>query len=331
MALETPVFPPQHEPHLPPGVDPEEWRKTHTYEHYITACIDLTAGAAGGTANVMVGQPLDTIKVKMQTFPEFYKSSLLCFRQTIAKEGFRGLYAGTVPALAANIAENSVLFCAYGVCQKLVQKITKTQKVEELGPLSNATAGFLAAFFSSFSLCPTELIKCRLQAMRETSLLEGNNSTVKNIGPWSLTKQILRDEGITGMFRGLVPTFAREMPGYFFFFGGYEFTRSALTPAGKTKDEIGPLRTIIAGGVGGVCLWVSIFPTDVIKSRVQVQGSKENMIFLMRKIVRTEGILALYSGLGPTVLRTFPSTGALFLAYEYTKKLLHYATGVEPC
>ena len=32
------------------------------------------------------------------------------------------------------------------------------------------------------------------------------------------------------------------------------------------------------------------------------------------------GIRALYRGLGPTILRTFPATGALFLAYETTKK-----------
>lgn len=45
-----------------------------------------------------------------------------CFQQTLAKEGiFRGLYAGTVPAVVANIAENSVLFAAYGGCQKLIK------------------------------------------------------------------------------------------------------------------------------------------------------------------------------------------------------------------
>ena len=60
-------------------------------------------------------------------------------------------------------------------------------------------------------------------------------------GPWMLTRQILREEGIPGMFRGLVPTFAREMPGYFFFFGGYELCRFMLTPPGKTKDEIGKI------------------------------------------------------------------------------------------
>ena len=63
-------------------------------------------------------------------------------------------------------------------------------------------------------------------------------------GPWALTKQILREEGPKGMFRGLVPTFAREMPGYFFFFGGYEISRSLLTPLGKTKEDLSKLPKI---------------------------------------------------------------------------------------
>lgn len=44
----------------------------------------------------------------------------------------------------------------------------------------------------------------------------------KYIGATSLTQQIVQTEGFRGLFRGLVPTLAREMPGYFFFFGGYE-------------------------------------------------------------------------------------------------------------
>lgn len=87
--------------------------------------------------------------------------------------------------------------------------------------LGNATSGFLAAFFSSFTLCPTELIKCKLQALHEMK-------QAKRISPFQLTSQILKTEGIKGMFRGLTPTFAREMPGYFFFFGGYEMTREFL-------------------------------------------------------------------------------------------------------
>jgi len=58
-------------------------------------------------------------------------------------------------------------------------------------------------------------------------------------GPFSLTQQIIREEGFRGMFRGLTATFAREMPGYFCFFGGYEVARSLLTSEGQSKDDIG--------------------------------------------------------------------------------------------
>lgn len=178
----------------------------------------------GGVALVYVGQPLDTVKVKMQTFPNLYGNMIHCFKHTFVTDGIaKGLYAGTVPALVANVGENSVLFLGYGFCQKFMQKITRTDDIKNLSTLSNATAGFLAAFFSSLVLCPTELIKCKLQAMHEVQKQEAAfNRTVHRVGPFSLTGQIIRNDGIAGLFRGFIPTILREMPGYFFFFGGYE-------------------------------------------------------------------------------------------------------------
>lgn len=79
---------------------------------------------------------------------------------------------------------------------------------------------------------------------------------------------------------------------------------------------------MVAGGVGGACLWTSIFPADVIKSRVQIQGLSASMFSVGMDIVRKEGFLALYSGLTPTICRTIPATAVLFLVYEYTKKFL---------
>jgi len=281
--------------------------------------IDFVAGAIGATVSVYVGQPLDTVKVKMQTFPHLYPNLVECTKQTLLKDGVaRGLYAGTVPSLAANIGENSVLFAAYGGCQKLVASATGVEKTENLGMLANGSSGFLAAFWSSLVLCPTELVKCRLQAMRESEAIAGRPPP--KIGPWKLTGDILKQDGVPGLFRGLTATFTREMPGYFFFFMAYEATRHALTPVGKTKDEIGALRTVVAGGVAGVTLWTIIFPADVVKSRLQVSGASTPMLTVMGDILKKEGLGRLYSGLGPTLLRTFPATGALFLAYETSKK-----------
>jgi len=62
-------------------------------------------------------------------------------------------------------------------------EIANFQKAEDLSALANASAGFFAAFFSSFTLCPTELIKCRLQAMREVHM-----QSVTKSGPHQMVR-----------------------------------------------------------------------------------------------------------------------------------------------
>jgi len=301
----------------------------HSYSSFLKlALVDFTAGCAGGTASVYVGQPLDTIKVKLQTFPKLYKNGLDCFYKTFKNEGIaKGLYAGTIPSVAAQASENAVLFLAYGMCQKSVAWLFGYEKTSELSVFQNALAGSFAAFFSSFTLCPTELVKCKLQAMNEMALNGPSTlGKVTKVGPWQVTKDILRTEGIQGLYRGLIPTFAREIPGYFFFFGGHAFTSYLLTPTGSTTHNLGAVGEIICGGMAGVCLWTAVFPADVIKSHAQVgtNGSENSSFFeTFWKIKKESGISGLYRGLGPTLLRTFPATGALFLAVENTKHLLN--------
>lgn len=71
--------------------------------------------------------------------------------------------------LCCNMIENSVLFMSYGLCQKLVAKASLKKDVSELNSVQNALSGSAAAFFASLVLCPTELVKCRLQSAREIS------------------------------------------------------------------------------------------------------------------------------------------------------------------
>ncbi|XP_070553131.1 mitochondrial ornithine transporter 1-like [Ptychodera flava] len=303
-----------HEPNLPTSDVHVAWQ---TFSEF-------TAGAAGGVACVLAGQPFDTVKVKMQTYPEFYPSSWNCFKTTFKDEKLRGLYKGTVPALAANIAENSLLFMSYGLCKTLVCKLSGHSSADDLSSLENAMAGSAAAFFSSLGLCPTELVKCRMQAMHEVLQSQGQMDTGR-VSALRITKTILREDGIQGLFKGLTSTWAREMPGYFFFFGGYELSRRLLTPKGKSRDDLNVPRVIFCGGLAGAFFWSSVYPIDVVKSRIQVQsmlGKVEGFMPTLLKIYRTEGMRALYSGLGPCVLRSFPSNGALLLAFEWTRKEL---------
>ncbi|XP_017952310.1 mitochondrial ornithine transporter 1 isoform X2 [Xenopus tropicalis] len=245
--------------------------------HLKQILINLIAGAMGGVACVVSGQPFDTAKVKMQTFPTMYRGFVDCAVRTYHAEGLRGLYHGTTPALVANAAENAVLFACYGFCQNLVSRCLGLQDPSQLST------------------------------------------------PWSVVRAILSSEGIPGLFRGLSSTWLREIPGYFFFFGGYELSIDILSQRESSKDPPGALVVTVSGGVGGACFWLAVYPVDSVKSRVQVltlTPHSKGFIISLLHILRTEGFLPLYSGLMPTVVRAFPSNAALFLAYEMTKRTL---------
>nr|XP_057935400.1 solute carrier family 25 member 15a [Doryrhamphus excisus] len=295
----------------------------------IQAIIDFTAGAAGGTACVLSGQPLDTTKVKMQTFPNMYRGFIHCFMSTFRQVGVRGLYKGTTPALIANISENSVLFLSYGFCQDVVRSLVSAEADHELSDIQKAFSGSLASIFSSMVLCPAELVKCRLQAMYEMEASGKISQGQRRV--WTVVKKVMEKNGPLGFYQGLTSTIVREFPGYFCFFGGYEVSRSTFAHyMGTDKDGIGILPLMFSGGFGGACLWLLIYPIDCVKSRIQVYslaGRQEGFLKTFMGIVHKEGFSALYSGLTPTMIRTFPANGALFLAYELTRKILMDAAG----
>ncbi|XP_051963156.1 mitochondrial ornithine transporter 1-like [Xyrauchen texanus] len=294
--------------------------------HSVTqAIIDLSAGACGGTACVLSGQPFDTAKVKMQTFPSLYRNFIHCLISVYKQFGLQGLYQGTTPALIANIAENAVLFMSYGFCQNVVRFVSGLERDKELSNVQKACSGSVASIFSSMVLCPTELVKCQLQAMHEMEasgkITSGQKSTV-----WSVVRNVIRTNGPLGFYQGLSTTIVREIPGYFCFFGGYELSRSMFAQyMGRDKEHIGVVPLMFSGGFGGACLWLVVYPIDCVKSRIQVlslAGRQEGFLKTLMGILRNEGVRPLYSGLTPTMIRTFPANGALFLAYELSRKMM---------
>ncbi|CAF1485329.1 unnamed protein product, partial [Adineta ricciae] len=284
------------------------------------AIIDFFSGISGAAVSVYVGQPLDTIKTKLQTFPNRYKNFFDCGKQIFQQDGMRGLYAGTLPSLLANTAENGILFMAYGQCQNFIAFLRNRPDNDQLTTVDNMAAGSLAAAFSSVALCPTELVKCRIQTLKEMQTMNSlsmESQMTKKVSPIDITRDIIRKEGFRGLFRGLTTTLARECPGYGCFFGGYELSRSILIHENQKKGDIGFIKTWISGGMAGICFWLIMFPIDAIKSRIQVFKPTVTFPKYTLQIIRNEGFLALYTGLLPTLIRTFVATGALFITYEH--------------
>ena len=170
------------------------------------------------------------------------------------------------------------------------------------------------------------LLKNRLQAQ---SALAGSGSAsvaVKYGGPMDVARHVLRSEGgVKGLFKGLVPTMAREVPGNAAMFGVYEALKQYLA-GGQDTSKLGRGSLMLAGGLAGGAFWISVYPTDVVKSVIQVDDYKNpkysGSINAIRKILASEGVKGLYKGFGPTMARSVPANAACFLAYEVTRSSL---------
>jgi hypothetical protein len=133
---------------------------------------DLTAGTVGGAANLIVGHPFDTIKVKLQSQPTpapgqlpKYSGAIDAVKQTVAAEGPRGLYKGMGAPLATVAAFNALLFTARGQMESLLRSDPGVPLTAKQQFVAGAGAGVAASFLA----CPTELIKCRSVAHHHIS------------------------------------------------------------------------------------------------------------------------------------------------------------------
>lgn len=149
---------------------------------------------------------------------------------------------------------------------------------------------------------------------------------VKYSGPMDVARHVLKSEGgARGLFKGLVPTLAREVPGNAIMFGVYETIKQYLA-GGSDTSSLGRGSLMFAGGLAGGSFWMIVYPTDVVKSVIQVDDYKNpkynGSISAFRKILASEGVKGLYKGFGPAMVRSVPANAACFLAYEVTRSSL---------
>ncbi|EGD81452.1 hypothetical protein PTSG_02171 [Salpingoeca rosetta] len=271
------------------------------------------AGGVGGVALVIVGHPLDTIKVRLQNMthvpgkPPQYSGLFDCARQTVTKEGFFGLYKGVAAPLAGVAPMFALCFLGYSYGKKLFcdEDAIENRKLGQL-----ALAGATSALFTTPIMAPGERVKCLLQTQNAAEKPKYN-------GTMDAFKQLYKEGGLRNVNRGLIATFARDAVGSAVYFSGYEVLKLAFTAEGERGPSVPGL--LLAGGLAGMGNWAVCLPIDTVKTRFQVapNGRYSGYLPVLADIIKTDGVGALFRGFSAVMARAFPANAACFVGYEF--------------
>ncbi|KAI9324170.1 mitochondrial ornithine carrier protein AmcA/Ort1 [Zopfochytrium polystomum] len=238
-----------------------------------------------------------------------------------------------------------------------------------------ALCGVLSGAIVSLILTPVELIKCKLQVQGLARIdpapppgAAAQRPQQQYRGAWHIISHTVRTHGLAGFYRGHLGTLLREAGGGGAWFGVYELvckhfvdrlnasrvakagapaTSATVVPDARlnrhqpaprvaTKEDLPIWQLMAAGALAGMAFNFSLYPADVIKSRMQTadvdvvagpssssspsaaaaSGGRKGFVQVGRELYAAQGIRGLYRGCGITVARSAPTSAVIFATYE---------------
>lgn len=297
----------------------------------------LAAGALSGMISALAFQPLDVLRTHQQgafgattatgagtTKPVSVFQHLLDdpLHQTAAKltqqqqqlaareqllARMRAMWRGTSPTLIRVAGGAGLYFTTLDHCMSAFQS----------SAINTFLSGAFARTFAGCVMSPFTIVKARME-------WQAPGTYSSNL---QVFQHVLRDEGVRGLYRGMVPTLIRDVP----FSGLYVLIYTRLKAALELEFPDAPTYGVhfASGVVAGVLATTVVHPADVMKTRMQLSildkgahgelTSVRNSLSLRqtaRKILADEGWRGFKKGIVPRVLKRTLSTAVTWTIYE---------------
>lgn len=253
--------------------------------------------------------PLDVVKIRLQLQSHsasdplsqrdlrgspIYKGTLPTIKRIFQEEGLSALWKGNIPAELMYVSYSAIQFTTYRSVTLALQ-----DAVGEHGMPAAAEsfiAGASAGAVATTATYPLDLLRTRFAAQGVERIYTSLRASIRDIAV---------NEGPRGFFQGLGAGVGQIIPYMGIFFATYESLRLPLgtlhMPFGSGDASAGVIASIIAK--------TGIFPFDLIRKRLQVQGPTReryvhknipvyNGVFkTMQHIIQNQGYRGLYRGL----------------------------------
>jgi solute carrier family 25 uncoupling protein 27 len=269
--------------------------------------------------------PIDITKTRLQlqgqadfTGTKFGFGGMMA--NILKTEGVVGLYAGVTPAIARHIPYTGFRAIGY----EYIRAFFCGDKPKDQAPLlAKMAAGMSAGAIGQAIAVPCDLIKVRMQS-------DGRLVAAKKLdkprytGLFDAFAKIQAAEGIGGFYAGCWPAIQRAALVNLGELTTYDTAKKAIVPITGDNLLCHLSSAICSGFVASLCST----PADVAKSRIMSQTKLPDGTFpyngtldCWKKVVASEGPMALYKGFIPGWLRLGPWQLVFWVSYEQLRIL----------
>lgn len=238
--------------------------------------------------------------------------------------------------------------CSYEMFKTKLSEKYASQNSEKKVPgtggefLIHFISGMAAETFACIVYVPVDIVKERLQVQHGAA---GSSPEAKYRGSLDALKQIIRYEGISGIYRGYAATLASYGPFsafYFVFYERFKFwarQRAAnknghISDSSSLEDVEIPFLQIVgcSASAGAIASWMTS-PLDMAKLRLQVQRGGlasssssvsvqvhyHSVVHCLRHVYKESGVAGLFRGAGARVMHFAPAMAITMTSFETCK------------
>ncbi|CAN1304005.1 Mitochondrial substrate carrier family protein B [Linum perenne] len=189
--------------------------------------VPYSGGGLAGISAASATYPLDLVRTRLaaQRDTIYYRGIWDSFRTICKEEGYLGLYKGVGPTLLGVGPNLAIGFCVY----ESLKSFWESRRPNDSTTMVSLSCGSLSGVAASTATFPIDLVRRRMQ-------LEGagGKARVYTGGLLGTFRHIIKNEGLLGLYRGILPEYYKVVPGVAIVFMTYETLKIALSGSPPT-------------------------------------------------------------------------------------------------
>ena len=275
--------------------------------------------------------PTSSVRGLSRSATVHFSETFQILRSIYVHEGWRALFKGLGPNLIGVVPARAINFYVYGNGKRIISDYFGYSGNTTHTPMGvHLTAAAAAGIVTGTATNPIWLVKTRLQ-LDKSKGEQGKERQYRN--SWDCTKQTVRHEGIRGLYKGLSASYLGVTESTLQWVM-YEQMKMLLArrEAAKRADvnyvygfwddvEVWGGRISSAGMAKLVAAAVT-YPHEVVRTRLRqaptvsmgdkVEMKYTGLVQCFKTVWKEEGLVGLYGGLTPHLLRVVPSAAIMF-------------------